>query len=83
MTAASHEAALPVGGHGSLAVGTAVIKVKLDFEVQGEKVEPVPVAAPVRLEGAESTYNSFHQARAQAKKQREAPRCSSPRAPER
>jgi len=33
MTAASHEAALPVGGHGSLAVGTAVIKAKLDFEV--------------------------------------------------
>jgi len=50
MTAASHVAALPVGGHGSLAVRTAVIKSKLDFEVQGEEVEPVPVAAPARLE---------------------------------
>jgi hypothetical protein len=49
MTAASHVAALPVGGHGSLAVRTAMIKAKLDFEVQGEEVEPVPVVDPPEI----------------------------------
>ena len=32
------------------AVGAGSVKDGADFEVQGEEVEPVPVAAPARLE---------------------------------